>query len=134
MSYWRLFYHIVWATKNREPLLKAEWEQDLYGYLWGKATALGCLPHAINGMQDHIHLLISVPPKYSISRIVGHIKGSSSRYINSEHRPISKFEWQSGFGAISISESGFSTVVQYVLKQKQHHTNGTLKNILEKIL
>ena len=134
MSYWRLFYHIVWATKNREPLLKAEWEQDLYGYLWGKATALGCLPHAINGMQDHIHLLISIPPKYSISRIVGHIKGSSSRYINSEHRPISKFEWQSGFGAISISESGFSTVVQYVLKQKQHHTNGTLKNILEKIL
>ena len=134
MSYWRLFYHIVWATKNREPLLKAEWEQDLYGYLWGKATALGCLPHAINGMQDHIHLLISIPPKYSISRIVGHIKGSSSRYINSELRPINKFEWQSGFGAISISESGFSTVVQYVLKQKQHHTNGTLKNILEKIL
>jgi len=55
MPYWRLFYHIVWSTKKREPLLREVWEQDLYKYLWGKSTALGCHPHAINGMEDHIH-------------------------------------------------------------------------------
>jgi len=134
MSYWRLYYHIIWTTKNREPLLKAEWEQDLYGYLWGKATALGCLPHAINGMPDHIHILISIPPKHSISKMVGHLKGSSSHYINRELERTDFFAWQSGFGILSISESRMSKLVKYIQNQKQHHTNGTSNHVLEKVM
>jgi putative transposase len=133
MSYWRLYYHIIWATKNREPLLKTEWEQKLYRYLWGKATALGLLPHAINGMPDHIHLFISIPPKQSISKMVGHLKGSSSRYINRELDPLGFFEWQSGFGVLSVSERRKSVLVQYIKNQKQHHVDGTSVRILEKM-
>jgi REP element-mobilizing transposase RayT len=78
MPYWRLFYHIVWGTKNRLPLIESAWEKDLYGYIWGKATALECIPHAINGMSDHLHVVISIPPKLSVATLIGQLKGASS--------------------------------------------------------
>ena len=70
MPYWRLFYHITWGTKNRLALIEPAWESDLYGYLWGKATALECIPHAIGGMPDHVHLAISIPPKQSFAKLL----------------------------------------------------------------
>ncbi|MFA9490921.1 MAG: IS200/IS605 family transposase [Anaerolineales bacterium] len=131
MPYWRLFYHIVWSTKNREPLLKATWEQDLYGYIWGKSTALSCEPHAINGMDDHIHVAISIPPRHSISTFVGQLKGSSSRYINQVLEPSGTFAWQSGYGVLSLSEESLPRVVQYIQFQKEHHNKGQMYQRLE---
>ncbi len=60
MSYWRLFYHTVWSTQDRQPLIDPAWDKELYGYLWGKATALECIPHAVNGMPDHMHIVLSI--------------------------------------------------------------------------
>ena len=82
MPYWRLFYHIVWSTKYLLPLIEPAWEADLHGYMWGKATALECIPHAINGMPDHIHVVISIPPKLSIAKLIGQLKGASSHRVN----------------------------------------------------
>ena len=134
MPYCRLLYHIIWTTKNRESLLKAEWEQDLYGYLWGKTTALRCIPLAINGMPDHIHLAISIPPTQSISKTVGHIKGSSSRYINRELEPKGSFAWQTSYGVLKVSESGMSKLIRYIDAQKQHHADETTNHGLEKAM
>lgn len=75
MPYWRLFYHAVWGTKNRLDLIDPAWENDLYGYIRGKATALECIPHAINGMSEHIHVVISIPPKLAVATVIGHLKG-----------------------------------------------------------
>lgn len=126
MPYWRLYYHIIWGTKNREPVVSETWEKELYGYLRGKSIALECIPHAINGMADHIHLVLSIPPKYPISSIVGKLKGSSSHFINRELEPSHSFAWQSSYGVISVSENRISKLVRYVQNQKHHHASGKI--------
>jgi putative transposase len=132
MSYWRLFYHAVWSTKDRQPLIDSTWEKDLYGYLWGKATALECIPHAINGMPEHMHIVLSIPPRLTVAIIIGHLKGASSHRIN-EQFLAGKFAWQEEYSVFSISESALEKVVGYVNMQKQHHANRTLIDILEAI-
>ena len=66
MALWRLYYHLVWATKERNPFITQDIEPALYGYIIGKAQALNCIIHAIGGMENHIHLVASVPPKVSV--------------------------------------------------------------------
>ena len=131
MSYWRLFYHAVWSTKNRLPLIESKWEEDIYGYLWGKATALECIPHAINGMADHIHVVLSIPPKLPIATTIGQLKGASSHRINEIFVGHQSFAWQAEYGVLSLSEKSLSTVVNYVNSQKQHHLANTLIDAME---
>ncbi len=130
MSYWRLFYHAVWSTQDRQPLIDPAWEKELYGYLWGKATALDCIPHAINGMPDHLHAVISIPPRLAVAAIIGQLKGASSHHINEEYLG-GKFAWQGEYSIFSVSESALEKVVGYVNGQKRHHAERTLIDILE---
>jgi putative transposase len=132
MSYWRLFYHAVWSTKDRQPWIESRWESELYGYLWGKTTALDCIPHAINGMPDHLHLVLSIPPKLSIAEIIGQLKGASSHHINLAYVD-SGFAWQKEYSVFSLSESALPNVVAYIKAQKQHHSDQTLIEKLERI-
>lgn len=130
MPYWRLFYHIVWATKDRLPLIELAWETDLYGYIWGKATALECIPHAIGGMSEHIHVAISIPPKLSVATLIGQLKGASSRHVNQNHAAGS-FGWQAEYGVLSFAEKALPSIVDYVNNQKTHHTENTLNQSME---
>ncbi len=130
MPYWRLFYHIVWGTKNRLELIDPAWEKDLYGYLWGKATALECTPHAIGGIADHIHVVISIPPKLCVATLVGKLKGASSHHINQNYAG-GAFLWQAEYGIFSFSEKSLPMVIEYVNNQKKHHANKTLNVELE---
>ena len=132
MPYWRLFYHVVWATKNRLDLIDAAWEKDLYGYLRGKATALECIPHAIGGMPDHIHVAISIPPKLAVATLIGKLKGSSSHYINGRYAH-GAFLWQAEYGVSSFSEKALASIVDYIKNQKKHHTEKTLSAALEPV-
>jgi putative transposase len=131
MPYWRLFYHVAWGTKNRWPLIESAWESDLYGYMWGKATALECIPHAINGMSDHTHVVISIPPKLSIATLIGQLKGASSHHVNHEFVTNQSFAWQAEYGVLSFSEKSLSTIVEYVNNQKKHHAENTLIAAME---
>ena len=130
MPYWRLFYHITWGTKNRLALIEPAWEADLYGYLWGKATALECIPHAIGGMPVHIHVVISIPPKVAVAKIIGQLKGASSHHIN-ENYTKGAFAWQAEYGIVSFSEKALPSIVEYVKNQKKHHSQNTIKTALE---
>jgi putative transposase len=103
------------------PLIKPEWEQELFGYIRGKAIALGCIPHAINGMADHIHVVISIPPALSVAKVIGQLKGASSHYINTVYVEDKGFAWQAGYGIFSVSERGLNRVIEYVRNQKKHH-------------
>jgi putative transposase len=125
MPYWRLFYHVVSGTKHRLPLIESAWEADLHGYILGKATALECIPHAINGMSDHLHVVISIPPKLSVATLVGKLKGASSHHVNKRYMD-SAFAWQAEYGVLSFSERSLSRVVDYVKNQKKHHEQNTL--------
>ena len=133
MSYWRLYYHLVWATKQRLPLIKPELEAKLHGYIIGKADYLGCITHAINGTENHIHIVASIPPSLSISQYVKKIKGSSSHHWNHTlANNLDKFYWQEGYGVFSLGSKQLETAVNYVKNQKIHHSQGTVITALEK--
>ena len=99
MAFWRLYYHLIWSTKERYPLITPDIEPILYRYIIGKANALDCITHAIGGIEKHIHLVTSIPPKLAISDFVQNIKGSSAHYVNHDidNYPM-QFSWQRSYG------------------------------------
>ena len=134
MALWRTFYHFVWATKDRLPLITPEIEQNLYGYIIGKADYLGCITHAIGGIQDHIHTVVSIPPKLAIAIFVKNVKGSSAYHINhAELNYPGKFGWQKGYGVFSVGENQLQKAVNYVINQKKHHQEESVISTLEAI-
>ncbi|MHC0066669.1 IS200/IS605 family transposase [Nostoc sp. UIC 10890] len=133
MSLWRLYYHIVWATKGRQPLITSDKETELYNYIINKSNSLNCRLHAIGGIEDHIHLVVSIPPKIAIAEFVKKIKGSSSHHFNQNLYPTSeKFAWQEGYGIFSLGSKQLEQAVIYVQNQKIHHLKGTVNPHLEK--
>jgi putative transposase len=91
MAMWGLYYHLVWATKERQLLISPAKETELYSYIIGKADTINCILHAIGGRENHIHLIVSIPPTQSIAEFVKNIKGSSSRYLNQTLQNPNKF-------------------------------------------
>jgi putative transposase len=132
MPYWSLCYHIVWGTKHRLPLIDPIWEKEVHGYIRGKAIALECIPHAIGGMPDHIHIAISIPPKLSVATLVGRLKGASSHHINKTYTDGS-FLWQTEYGVFTFSEKALPSIARYINNQKKHHAENTLDPSLENI-
>lgn len=132
MALWRLYYHLVWGTKERHPLITAEMEAILYGYILGKAHTLGAIVHAIGGMEDHIHIIVSVPPRISIADFVRRIKGSSAHYLT-HYRPEAQpeFGWQRGYGITSMGSKQVDSAVKYVVNQKTHHGQNDVISALE---
>ncbi len=131
MALWRLYYHLVWATKERQPLITREREGKLYGYIISKADELGTIIHAIDGIENHIHVVASIPPKISISDFVQKIKGSSTHYLNHLYHGEDMFGWQRGYGVFSLGRKQLEQAVIYVKNQKEHHLNGTTIASLE---
>ncbi|QLE54906.1 IS200/IS605 family transposase [Nostoc sp. TCL26-01] len=132
MTLWRLYYHLVWTTKNRQPLITSNKEQQLYNYILGKAQALNCQIHAIDGIEDHIHVVVTIPPSLAVSEFVKKIKGSSSHHLNhSSNASSDKFAWQEGYGVFSLGYKQLKDVVIYVQNQKIHHSQLTTHPYLE---
>jgi putative transposase len=125
-KYTQLYVHVVWSTWNRLPLINEHIESELYSAIVKKCRQLECKPIAINGTEDHIHLLVSLHPKISTSRLVKDIKGSSSHLITHEIAPNEFFKWQGGFGVFSVSKGDLQKVRAYIKNQKNHHHEGGL--------
>lgn len=123
MAHWRLFYHFVWVTKSREPLLTAELQYRVFPYLMSKGRELGALMLALNGLEDHVHVVAAVPPRMAPAEFVKRLKGASSRFISRELGL--PFSWQEGYGVYSISETDVQRVIEYVRAQKEHHRSRT---------
>jgi putative transposase len=113
-------------------LIESAWEADLHGYIWGKATALECIPHAINGMSEHVHVAISIPPKIAVATLIGQLKGASSHHVNDNYLN-GAFAWQAEYGVLSFSERSLARVVEYVQNQKKHHAGNTLNMPMENV-
>jgi putative transposase len=133
MPYWRLFYHFVWGTKNREPLIVLEWERSLHNVIVAKAKSLGAFVYRAGGIEDHVHLVASVPPKLALSTFIGHVKGNSSHFVNHELKPDVLFAWQAEYGVVSFGGQQLDMVVQYVMAQRARHTEGKTIGMLEHI-
>lgn len=112
---------IVFAVKFRQCLIHPSWEAELYKYITGIVTNKGQKMLAINGMPDHIHILIGMRPSCCLSDLVREIKKASNEFVNGQGYSNVKFQWQEGFGAFSYSENDLHRVITYVLNQKEHH-------------
>jgi REP element-mobilizing transposase RayT len=130
--YTQLFCHLVWATWYRLPLIVPAVEPRLYGAIQDKLRELGCLPVAVGGVEDHIHVLCQFPPTLALSYLVQQVKGSGSHLMT--HAVIGKesFKWQGSYGAFTVSQDDVSRVRAYVMGQKQHHKSGELWDEWEK--
>ncbi|MGQ9682997.1 MAG: IS200/IS605 family transposase [Anaerolineae bacterium] len=131
MPYWRLFYHMVWTTRRREPLIAPGHEDSLHTMIAGKAAALGAMVHAVGGIEDHVHLAVSAPPTVMLSTFIGQIKGASSHFANRELGLEGGFAWQAEYGVVSFSGAQLQRIVEYVKRQRQHHLDGAVIGALE---
>jgi REP element-mobilizing transposase RayT len=133
VPYWKLYYHFIWGTKNRLPLIDAEFESELYRAIAAKVKNMDGFVHAIGGIEDHVHIAISVPPKVAPAKFIGDVKGNSSHYVNHIIKPDFEFYWQDEYGVLSFGEKNLSTIVKYIHNQKQHHADGTLISAMERM-
>jgi putative transposase len=132
MAFWRLYYHLVWATRDRAHLIRPEIEDHLYAYMVYKAGELGVYVYAINGWYDHSHLVVSVPPRLALAEVVKRLKGASSHHMNHALKLDEPFAWQRGYGALSLGERQRAQAEAYVLEQKSHHGQQTANAWLER--
>ncbi len=116
-----LWVHLIWATKNREPILHKSIRIPLYKQIRIIAAQKGYQLDFINGVEDHVHCLFSVPPSLSISQIAKNIKGASSHWLNRQGLMEGPFEWQDGYAAFSVSPSNVQRVRNYIKNQETHH-------------
>lgn len=123
----QIYIQIVFAVKGRASLIHASWEEELYKYITGIVQNKDQKMLAINGMADHIHILIGMKPSCCLSDLVREIKKSSNEFIKEKKFTKIKFQWQSGFGAFSYSQKDIDNVISYVNNQKAHHKKKTFK-------
>ncbi|TVR52783.1 MAG: IS200/IS605 family transposase [Puniceicoccaceae bacterium] len=121
-----LLYHVVYATKNREPVIAPVWRGRLYDYLGGAVRGLGGVSQGIGGMADHVHMLIGLKPTHSLAGVVREVKKASSLWI-AESQSIPSFRWQEGYGAFTVSASAMAVVQDYIVRQEEHHRHRTFR-------
>lgn len=127
-TYSQLYVHIVFAVKGRQNLISKNWKDEVYKYITGIVTNKGQKLIAINGVSDHIHILVGLKPDKSLSDLVRDIKANSSKFINDKKWINGKFEWQTGFGAFSYSHSQLTNVINYIRNQEEHHKVKTFRD------
>jgi putative transposase len=120
-TYTQLYAHIVFAVGGRTSVISTRWKDNLFKFITGIITNKNQKLMMINGMPDHLHLLIGFNPDCCLSDLIRDIKSNSSRWINENHLVAGKFGWQTGFGAFSVSQSQIDKVVKYILTQEEHH-------------
>lgn len=127
MGYTKVWLHLVWATKKREPVLSKEIRSKLFSHIRENARSKNIYIDFVNGYVDHIHVLVSLNADQSIAKITQLIKGESSFWINKNKLTPQKFEWQDDYFAVSVSESGVNKVRDYIKNQEQHHAKKTFQ-------
>jgi len=132
MAYWRLHYHLIWATDERRPIIDTAHIDVLHRALYGKAKELALIVHAVGGMADHIHFVASVPPKLALAECVGKLKGASSHAVNLGRDGAAAFRWQAGYGALSVGGRSLPDVIAYVRDQVRHHQGGSTISVYER--
>lgn len=117
----KIWMHVILATQNRRPLIRAEIKPLLYTHLRKQLQQIGCEACCINGMPDHVHVLFLSNPQKNISEIIRHIKSRTAYALNAEALSKDTFRWQRGYAAYSVSQSQLDSVYQYIAHQERHH-------------
>ncbi len=124
--YTQLYLHLVWATWDRLPLITEAIEPRLYAAIAEKCRELKCVPLAIGGTADHVHLLVRLHTTVAVATLAKEVKGSSSHLVTHEITPGEFFKWQGAYGAFTLRKEDVPVVESYIENQKQHHATGEL--------
>lgn len=131
-TYTQIHIQAVFTVQDRESVIQNSWKDELYKYIAGIIKNNKHKLLAINGMSDHIHILLGLRPSQSLSDLMQDIKGSSSKWINEKRFVRGKFSWQEGYGAFSYSKADVPNIIQYINHQEKHHKRKTfLEEYLE---
>jgi REP-associated tyrosine transposase len=126
--------HLVYSTKNRHPFLTPEIDPELYAYQASIFRAMGCPALVINGTADHVHALFQLGRTSALCDVVEEVKKSSSKWLKTKSVALSAFQWQAGYGAFSLGESGVSKARTYIERQKEHHRRQSFQDEYRAIL
>ena len=121
-AYVKNHIHLVFSTKERSALIAREVQTEMWSYLAGICRNQDMAAIAINGMEDHVHILFHLPASIALAKAVQLLKANSSKWMNEHGR---QFSWQEGYGAFSVSTSNTAKVVRYIREQEQHHRKMT---------
>lgn len=117
-TYASLYFHLIFSTKNRVPTIDGLWMKDLHSYLGGTTRGLGGVALAVGGVDDHVHMLVSLKTTHCVADHIREVKKASCRWALGHKRD---FEWQEGYAAFTVSASGLPNARQYIENQEQHH-------------
>ena len=127
-SYAQIYIQVVFAVEERARLIQPEHKEEVYKYITGIVRNQGHKLLAINGVSDHVHILIGLRPSTALSDLVRDIKANSSRFINEKRWVRGKFRWQEGFGAFSYGHSQLGRVIGYIRNQEEHHRRNSFRS------
>lgn len=123
--------HIVFSTAGRRKTITKEIQSKIWAYMAGICRNHGIFVRSIGGVEDHVHLLIEIPPSLGVAKAVNLVKANSSKWMNETGR---NFAWQKGYAAFSVSASNIAAVVKYVRNQEAHHSKMTFEEELLALL
>ncbi len=127
MSYVSAYFHCVFSTKERQRLITPELLERLWPFLGGIARQNKMKAIEIGGMEDHVHILLSLPATTTISKAMQLIKGGSSKWIHETFPEHRLFAWQEEYGAFSVSVSQLEKTIEYICRQEAHHRKMTFQ-------
>jgi putative transposase len=116
-TYTQIHIHVVFTVQNRDSVILNSWKDELYKYITGIIQNNKHKLLAINGMPDHVHILIGYRPTQSLSDLMQDIKGNSSKWINEKRFVTGKFSWQEGYGAFSYAKTDLPKIIGYIQEQ-----------------
>ncbi|MDZ7755849.1 IS200/IS605 family transposase [Rhodohalobacter sp.] len=135
-TYTQIHIHTIFAVQNRQSLIRNDWCDDLYKYITGIVQNHNHKVLQINGMPDHVHLLLGFRPTQSLSELMKYVKQDSTKWINQNAFVNGRFSWQEGYGAFSHSRAQVPQVVKYIQNQEEHHKKRSFReeylDLLEK--
>ena len=121
MAFTNLRVHFIWSTKDRKKQIAEDFQDDLYAYIGGILRKRKHVLLAAGGMEDHIHLLVGMHQSQSIADCVRDVKSNSSGWVHEQFPQLQTFQWQTKYGAFSVSQSAVESVKAYIANQKEHH-------------
>lgn len=134
MPFLKIWIHLVWATKNRQPVLAGDVRQAIFRHIKENGKEKNIHVDFVNGHVDHVHCLISLQAEQTISKVVQLLKGESSFWVNKNNLCRQKLIWQSEYFAVSVNERGVDRVREYIKNQEDHHRKKTFQEEYEEFL
>ena len=129
-----MWVHLIWSTKNRQPVLQMEYRTKIFEHIKSNARKKDIYLDTIGGYIQHVHTLISLGSEQTISKIAQLIKGESAFWVNNKSGMKLRLEWQDEYIAISVSESVVNTVREYVRNQEEHHRKKSFEEEYDELL